>query len=149
MAISTIQSGSPSWDVPVNANFTDLDSRATQNAGAITPQVVSDGLVWLNGAHADNSALKYYQLKDCKRVILTAYWVELPKPAQGDNQGLFIAQVPQSLAPASVKPAAMSNSWAAMLGTDGKLRVWCSDENAAKQEITEGALAINLSYETN
>ena len=116
--------------------------------GGITPTVVSDGLIWLNGASADHTELKYYQLKDCKRVVLTASWVKLPKPAKGDNQGLFIMQLPQSLAPAYVKPAAMSNSWAAMLGTDGKLRVWCSDENAAQQEITAGALAINLSYET-
>lgn len=149
MALKHMPHADLSWDALYNDNLDELDARTTANGGGITPTVVSDGLVWLNGAHADNSALKYYQLKDCKRVILTAYWVELPKPAQGDNQGLFIAQVPQSLAPASVKPAAMSNSWAAMLGTDGKLRVWCSDENAAKQEITAGALAINLSYETN
>lgn len=147
MAITTIQSGSPSWDVPVNANFTELDARTTANEGGIKSTTV-DGLTWMNGAHADSAELKYYQLEDCKRVVLTASWVELPKPAQGDDQGLVIMQVPQSLAPAYFTPAAMSNSWAAMLGTDGQMRVWSSDENAAKQEITAGALAINLSYET-
>lgn len=117
--------------------------------GGITPTVVSDGLIWMNGAHAENTQVKYYQLKDSKRVVINASWVILKAPEQGQtNNGLLIGRVPDSLKPSYVVSGSMSDCWTAILYTNGEIRAWCSDESRYNVEIPSGSITLCLEYET-
>ena len=118
--------------------------------GGITPTLVDGGVTWLNGARAENTQVKFYQLKNSKRVVINASWVILQAPAEGqNNNGLLIGRVPDSLKPPYVIAGAMSDSWTAILYTNGEIRAWCSDESRYNVEIPSGSITLCLEYETN
>lgn len=161
MAIQDIPYGSELWTDPLNNDLHELDARTTANGGGIKPVTVSDGLVWIGGATADKTEVKYYQLADCKRVVVQARWVTAPAASNGttnywgnknSNHGRIIGKMAASLAPASNICIPMNESLYANFQENGDLVLsynpnitvgWDID----KGELGSGTFAINVTYE--
>lgn len=108
----------------------------------------------MRGASAERSQVKYYQLKNSKRVVINAQWVNLTKPADGQtNNGRIIGRVPDSLKPAYRVTSAVTESITAGITIAGDILIWVvkpsNGDFPYSTEIKDGTLTLNFDYETN
>lgn len=121
MAITTIQSGSPSWDVPVNANFAELDARITGGAQVVE---IDNPFTFLDGTTStwNTPYIRYTQLDGFKLVELNIDKMTYP----AKNEPILV--VPTSFAPDTQITIDLGMASSLQLGSNGKAWLWFGDE---------------------
>lgn len=116
MAITTIQSGSPLWDVPINANFAELDARITGGAQVVQ---IDNPFTFLNGASStwNTPYIRYVQLDGYKLIMLN---VDQMTITFTNNYEIVVMLVPQSYAPNTQINIDLGIDNSLQVGSDGK-----------------------------